>query len=176
MKILIIETGGTISGCVPEYEEIPKMSAIYSQEIDLPHYISEILQYTTHSNITLKVVANKDSREINEQDRNSIVNAIKKYPNIDKILITHGTYTMPETGTYILENLTAEEVAKKSIMITGSMYPWIIAKSDAPANIGASLQALSSNIKGVHICMHQRLFDPRKVKKDAENLLFKDSE
>ncbi len=81
---------------------------------------------------------------------------------------------MPETGNFILDNLDKTILDNSAIIITGSMFPWNIIGSDAPLNLGASLACLSiiDNF-GVKICMHGKLFDPKKTTKDLNNLIFK---
>jgi len=172
MKLLIIETGGTISGCAPEYSPVPKMSSIYSRHVDFSHYISQVLSFCLFEEIISTKVCFKDSRDIDLSDRERIAQIIIENDNISQVIIFHGTYTMPETGQYLIDKLPRAILKQKKIILTGSMYPWIFYQSDAPANIGSSLQALSLVDPGIYICMHQRLFDPRKVKKDAEQLLF----
>ena len=92
---------------------------------------------------------------------------------VKKFLITHGTYTMPDTGKYLMNNLSKKTIEGSTIIITGSMYPWNVYGSDAPMNLGASVsQLISGYVNGVWICMHGKLFDPRHVSKNVDKLIF----
>ncbi len=80
---------------------------------------------------------------------------------------------MSETGEFLINNLPKDVLASSTIILTGAMYPWNVYGSDAPMNLGASIsQLISEHVSGVWICMHGKLFDPRKVNKDAEKRIF----
>ena len=98
-----IKTGGTIGGCIPEYREIEKLAQIFPDMIDLDKYLTQSLR--VFANYTEKVVCHKDSREITEEDRAAIVKTIEtEFVNgTTKFIVTHGTYTMPETGKYLTD-------------------------------------------------------------------------
>ena len=174
-KVHHIKTGGTIGGCVPEYREIEILAGIFPDMIDLDKYLAQSLKiFAAYSETT---VCHKDSREVTDDDRDQVVATIdQKYQEgIKKFLITHGTYTMPETGQYLMDNLPSQVKKDAQIIITGSMYPWTVLGSDAPINLGAALGLLlNSDRPMIAICMHSKLFDPRKVEKDEQNLIFRE--
>lgn len=175
--IFHIQTGGTIGGCVPEYPEIEKLALLFWDNIDFKKHIKN--SFNLQDSYESSIICHKDSREITEEDRINIVEEITKnhhQKKINKFLITHGTFTMPETGKYILENLPKATLEDMSIIITGSMFPWNIIGSDAPMNLGASIACLTNleNL-GVKICMHAKLFNPNKVTKDLNKLIFQDT-
>ncbi len=156
-----IKTGGTIGGCIPEYQEIETLANIFPDTVDLDKYLSESLRIFAEYGES--VVCHKDSRAVNDADRQMIVDIIvREYgKGVNKFLITHGTYTMPETGKYLLEHLPAPVLLKVQVIVTGSMYPWTVLGSDAPINLGAALGLLlNTNNPAVAICMHGKLFDP----------------
>ena len=171
-----IKTGGTIGGCVPEYREIELLADTFPDMINLDKFLTKSLKvYATYTETT---VCHKDSREIEDADRAEIAKVIEtQYEGgVKKFILTHGTYTMPETGKYLVENLSEEVKANCQILLTGSMFPWTVLGSDAPINLGAALGILlNNNDARIAICMHAKLFDPLKVTKDAENLIYKDA-
>ena len=82
---------------------------------------------------------------------------------------------MPDTGTFLLQELPPDLIKETTIILTGAMFPWNLIGSDAPMNLGASLACLINEPpKGVFICMHGKLFDPRSVKKNEEELIFEE--
>jgi L-asparaginase/Glu-tRNA(Gln) amidotransferase subunit D len=91
-------------------------------------------------------------------------------------LITHWTYTMPDTWIF-LENYIDKDILKNiSVVITWAMFPWNVFWSDAPMNVWASISSLLNSEKplGVKICMHWKNWDVNHIKKDAENLIFEE--
>lgn len=171
-----IKTGGTIGGCVPEYTEIEHLAGIFPDMVDLDKFLAKSLKI--YAEYTESTVCHKDSRAIQDTDRSEILNTIERQhaAGVRRFLVTHGTYTMPETGVYLREHLPAAVQAEVQIIITGSMFPWTVLGSDAPINLGAALGILlNTNDARIAICMHGRLFDPAKVTKDTENLIFTDA-
>lgn len=75
----------------------------------------------------------KDSRQLGENDRKEILKAIEESPS-NKIIITHGTYTMPDTARYLKANLKRND---QTIILTGSMIPIKgFSPSDGTFNLG----------------------------------------
>lgn len=170
-----IKTGGTIGGCVPEYPEIELLAGTFPDMVNLDKFLTKSLKI--YADYSETVVCHKDSREITDADRARIIEAIggQYVLGIRKFLVTHGTYTMPETGQYIINNLPQNIKDTTQIIITGSMFPWAVLGSDAPLNLGAALGLLlNTENPTISICMHARLFDPVKVKKDSSKLLFEE--
>lgn len=174
-KILHLSTGGTIDGHVPEYPEIKKAKDIFGDISNLNNYIVET--FKIHSDYSSKEICSKDSRDITDEDRKKLTQTIEKaytINKIDKFLVTHGTFTMPETGKYLLLNIDKSILKKISVVITGAMFPLNVVGSDALLTVGASISSLlnTQNPLGVIICMHGKNWNPEKVKKDTQNLIF----
>lgn len=172
-KLLLLTTGGTIGGCVPEYVEIEQIANLFSDTINFEKHVTQsfkaAIKYEEFE------VCKKDSREITDDDRSIIAQTIEReYQQGTKLfLVTHGTFTMSDSGKFLLNSLSDEILKDASIVLTGAMYPWNVYGSDAPMNLGASIsQLLSGNAQGVTICMHGKLFDPLKVVKDPNRRLF----
>lgn len=172
-KLLLIKTGGTIDGCVPEYVEIEQIANLFNDSVNFNKHITQ--SFKAAVKFSEFEVAKKDSRDITDSDRRIINEVIEREfrQGTKKFLITHGTFTMPETGEFLINNLSKDVLAGSIILLTGAMYPWNVYGSDAPMNLGASIsQLISEYVSGVWICMHGKLFDPRKVSKDVEKRIF----
>ncbi len=174
MKILHLQTWWTITWNVPEYKEIEDIANIFFDYVDIWKYI--VYSMKAKCKYSFVKICNKDSREILDIDRQRIVDEITKWYNnwIKLFLITHWTYTMPETWKYIEKNLDKIILNDISVVITWAMYPWSILWSDAPMNIWASISSLlnAQNQLWVKICMHWINWDVNNIEKDVGKLLF----
>lgn len=78
-------------------------------------------------------VCMKDSRSLTQEDQKNILNVIENATQ-KKIIITHGTYTMPDTARFLKANLKRND---QTIILTSSMLPIKgFCPSDGPFNLG----------------------------------------
>lgn len=102
----------------------------------------------------------KDSRQLKPSDVDNILAAVKRSPH-RRIIITHGTYTMPDTARFLKARLGKTQ---RIIVLTGSMIPIHgFAPSDGTFNLGFALGRLDSLSPGVHIAMNGKIFTPEEV-------------
>lgn len=106
----------------------------------------------------------KDSRNLTAQDRERICKTADESPHT-KIIITHGTYTMPDTAKYLKENLKRKD---QTIILTGAMIPLGFSPSDGGFNLGYAVAQLENLPAGVYVCMNGEVFEAGKVKKDVK--------
>ena len=157
MKILFIQTGGTID------KDYPHTTKGWAFEITDPasKRILDFLNPSFEYNVI--TACRKDSLELNNTDREIIAKLIEDN-KADGYVITHGTDTMVETGEY-LDKL----ISKKKVVITGAMLPQRFSNSDAPINLGLAIGALSSLDDGVYVAMHGIVKLWSKVKRDLNS-------
>lgn len=105
-------------------------------------------------------VCQKDSLELTDDDRAAILAAVLARPE-RRILITHGTDTMPVTAAF-LKGHTAD----KTVVLTGAMQPALMRETDAPFNIGFAAAATALLAPGVYIAMNGRIFEAGRVRKN----------
>ena len=155
MKILFIQTGGTID------KDYPKQVEGYAFEISEPA-VRQILERVNPS-FEYEVISllRKDSLDLTVKDKKKIFEECEK-ANTDKIIITHGTDTMIETATFLTE------VKNKTIILTGAFKPEKFTNSDADFNVGVAVGALNILGKGVFIAMNGGVFKYDEVKRDIE--------
>ena len=104
----------------------------------------------------------KDSRSLDETDRKNILKTAQNSP-CKKIIITHGTYTMPDTARYLKANL---KVRDKTIILTGSMIPLKgFSPSDGPFSLGYSVAKVQDLGHGIYVCMNGKVFSPNEIVK-----------
>ena len=153
MEIMVITTGGTIDKIY--------FDAKSEFQVGEPQ-IGEVLR---EANVTVKVeimpLLRKDSLDLTDQDRRSIVDAVKSCPQ-QRVIVTHGTDTMLTTARYL------QAVAEKTIVLTGAMQPAKFRTTDAIFNIASAVTAVQLLPPGVYIAMNGRIFDPETSRKNRE--------
>jgi L-asparaginase len=102
----------------------------------------------------------KDSREIIDKDRELILKKCKECKE-DKIVITHGTFTMADTARFL-----GKRIKNKTIILVGSMIPFNEQKSDALFNLGCAITAAQTLKKGTYITMNGKIFLSHNVRKN----------
>ena len=156
-QILILTTGGTIDKIY--------FDAKSTYEVGPPN-ISELLAELNLS-ISYRIVSvlRKDSLDLTDDDRQLIYDQAADSEET-RILITHGTDTMIETGTKL------QTIDNKTIVLTGALQPALFKTSDALFNIGSALAAVQTLDSGVYIAMSGRIFDCTKVRKNHQTNRF----
>ena len=61
----------------------------------------------------------KDSRELKREDLENVLKTVEESP-YKKIIITHGTYTMPDTARFLKANLKRND---QTVILTASAVP-----------------------------------------------------
>lgn len=158
--IHVITTGGTIDSV---YDPI-KIALAVSKQSFIPKYFEELLNsLKPYAEIKFSEVCMKDSRYLNEQDRKEILKTVEE-SETDNIIITHGTYTLPETARFLKENLRRQD---QVIILVGSMIPLKgFDFSDAPFNLGYAFAKVQDLPAGIYVCMNARVFTAKEVAKD----------
>lgn len=154
-KIEFIITGGTIDS----YYDSVKDAITPLMRTALPSFIESL---KLSEQITFKVICMKDSRSLTPIDVKKVLQIINK-SKIKKIIITHGTYTMPDTARFLAANLKRKD---QTIILTGAMIPLTgFSPSDAPFNLGYSLALVKTLNPGLYVCMNGQIFTPQEVSK-----------
>jgi L-asparaginase len=155
MNITILITGGTIDNLEYGHEDdVPKR-----QKSLIPDLIK---QARITESIETKVVCFKDSKFVNDTDREKMLLHCKTSSS-NNIIITHGTMTMPETAMYLgVHNL------KKTIVLFGAAVPGNKSNSDALFNLGLAMAAVKTLAHGVYVTMNGQIFSHDNVKKNLE--------
>ena len=154
-SIHFILTGGTIDS----HYDGTKDTVVPNEHSVIPEFINSLRLYTKNE---FTEVCMKDSREITQNDRNEILKAVEESP-CQKIIITHGTYTIPDTARFLKANLKRND---QVIILTGSLIPIKgFSPSDGTLNLGYAISQAEILEGGVYVCMNCKTFNPEEVLK-----------
>ena len=159
--IRIIITGGTFD---KHYDEI--RGILTFKDTHLP----EILKYVRCS-LPIELELNQliDSLDMHLANRLKILESCRRAPE-SRIVVTHGTDTMIETG-----RILGEAGLGKSIALTGAMVPYSFTASDAVFNLGCAITAVQLQPPGVYVTMNGRVFPWDRVRKHRETGTFEEA-
>jgi L-asparaginase len=161
MKILFIQTGGTID------KDYPRLTKGYAFEITEPAVRRILGKIQPVFENEISTLMQKDSLDITDEDRAKLLTACRNADE-EKIIITHGTDTMIETARYLAV------IKDKVIILTGAMRPERFSDSDADFNIGVAVGAVQTLSNGIYVVMNGMVYPADKVKRDLNTGRFVD--
>ena len=124
----------------------------------LPELLAES---NIHDGYRVQELMRKDSLEMTDADRQAVLEAVSA-SECDRILITHGTDTMPETAAALAK------LQGKTIVLIGAMQPARMRRTDALFNIGFAWSAVQLLSPGVYIAMNGEVFEAGTVRKNLK--------
>ncbi|WP_017930919.1 asparaginase domain-containing protein [Robiginitomaculum antarcticum] len=154
--VLIITTGGTLDKDHDTYTEGLVLSGT-----DASH-LGELLARGRCYYPREIALMSKDSLEINDDDRASILGALSSAEET-AVVITHGTSTMDKTAAFL-----SGKTGEKTVILTGAMRPFAIGKSDAGFNVGGAVIAAQLLPAGVYAVMNGRIFAAKDIHKNEK--------
>lgn len=153
--IHFLMTGGTIDSVWDAKLD----SVVISEHSIIPTYIDKI-DFQEEVNFT--EVCMKDSRALTEEDLANILKAIEQTQS-DKIVVTHGRYTMPDTVKFLSKKL---KDLKKTIVLTGATSPIRGSEaSDAFFNLGYAVGKVQELKPGIYVCVNGRTLNLEEIDK-----------
>lgn len=153
MKLRIVTTGGTIDKLY--------FDAKSEYQVGEPQIAGILRDVGVAFDYEVTALMRKDSLEMEEADRRHIRDAVTAAAE-SRVLITHGTDTMLDTARAL------EDVAGKTIVLTGALNPARFQDSDAMFNIGCAVAAAQVCPPGVYIAMNGRVWRPSEVRKNVD--------
>src|SRR3989344_3882864 len=156
--IRLITTGGTIDETGQDAEGM----SLFSET-----HVGGMLRGATVSiPVLVEVAMLKESRRMTDADREVIARRCSECPE-NRILITHGTYTMADTARYL-----GERISDKTIVLFGSLVPFTKEKSEAVSNLQFALDSLQKLPVGVYVAMEERVFNWDNLTKNPQTGTF----
>ncbi len=151
--IQIFTTGGTID----------KVYFDANSEFEVGHSVlPELLSESNiHEGYRLQELMRKDSLEMDDKDREIILNAVLAC-EYQQILITHGTDTMANTAAVLAD------LKEKTIVLVGAMQPARMRRTDTTFNIGFAWASVQLLPPGVYIAMNGEVFAAGAVRKNLK--------
>jgi L-asparaginase len=129
-RIRVLATGGTIAGAQASATDYGYKSGAY----DVNSLLSAVPNLNKLAVITGEQVANIGSQDMNDEIWLRLAkrtNEVLASPDVDGVLITHGTDTLEETAYF----LTLVVKSDKPVVMVGSMRPATAISADGPGNI-----------------------------------------
>jgi len=165
-NIVILATGGTIAGIAGNTTITVGYKAA---AITVETLIEMVPEIETIANISGQQVVQISSQDMNNDIWVMLgkkVNELLSSPDVDGIVITHGTDTMEETAYYL--HLVVD--SEKPVVLVGAMRPSTAMSADGPNNLyNAVVLAGSANArrKGVLVVMNDTIYSAREVTKSS---------
>ena len=168
MKILFVQTGGTID------KDYPHTTKGWAFEIgDEPAFERTLKKINPSFEFAVVSAMKKDSLEITDEDRGKLVGCIASEIDYDKVIITHGTDTMPETAEYLDLAHKVPALKHKTIVITGAMRPERFSNSDADVNLGMAIATVQTAAPGIYLCMHGLVIPQDQIERNMDTGQYK---
>ena len=130
-------------------------------------HLAEMLRLgRSRVDVAVRTLMMVDSLDMTDADRELIVRNCVQCAE-SRIVITHGTDTMVETARAI-----ADDMEKKTVVLTGAMVPYAFGSSDGLFNLGSALSLVQVLPPGVYVAMNGRHFPWNQVRKNRETGVF----
>lgn len=162
-NIHILATGGTIAGTGGS-----ATSTNYTAgQVAIGTLLDAVPEIKNIANVTGEQIVKIGSQDMNDQVWLTLakkINQLLARPDIDGIVVTHGTDTMEETAYFL--NLTVK--SNKPVVLTGAMRPSTAISADGPLNLYNAVVtagAKESMDKGVLVAMNGLILGAESVLK-----------
>jgi len=158
--IRILVTGGTFD---KEYNELT--GELYFQST---HTRDMLRLGRCLLDVEIETLMMIDSLQMTATDRDLILERCQAVPET-RIVVTHGTDTMPETAAVLGAAITG-----KTIVLTGAMIPYTFGSSDGMFNLGTALAFAQTLVPGVYVAMNGKCFPWNHVRKNRAAGVFEE--
>ena len=156
MSILILVTGGTFDR---DYDELH--GTLEFGDTHLPQMLE---LGRCRLDVEVRMIYLMDSLEMTDAHRGHILEECRR-SDARRIVITHGTDTMVQTGAQLAKGLAG---LGKTVVLTGAMIPFAFGSSDGLFNLGSALSFAQSLPEGVYVAMNGRVFPWDNCRKNRE--------
>lgn len=156
--IHFITMGGTIDSAWSGIED----AIVVSKESNIPSFFAK---FPLLNETLFTQVCAKDSRAVTEDDLKKLVETAEGSP-AQMIVITHGTFTMPDTAHFLKKHLKRTD---QTIVLTASTTPIKgFEMSEAPLNLGYAISQVQFLKPDVYICMKGKAFTSEQLDEEIK--------
>ena len=165
--ILVITTGGTIDSHYDPAKGVP-YHVPQTGESAVPFALKEL---GLDGRCYVHELCSKDSKEITRKELSDILAQMKRHQNIKKIIITHGTDTMPRNARQLEAMLARQDKQDRTVIFTGGMEPLrddqlnIRPDADGWANLKLAVEGADSKEAGVYVAVNGKVHDAQAIDK-----------
>ena len=162
-NVVILATGGTIAGA----GESSVGTAYTSGKLPIEVLLNAVPEARKIANLTGEQIASVGSQAMHDSVWLKLakrINELTAKPDVDGIVITHGTDTEDETGFFL--QLTVK--TNKPVVLVGAMRSATAISADGPANLYNAIVTAANTAsagRGVLVCMNDRIYSAREVTK-----------
>ncbi len=162
-RIKVLATGGTIAGAQASQSEYGYKSGSFNVQ-DL---IKAVPQMNDLAVITGEQIVNIGSQDMNDEVWLKLarrVNEVLAQPDVDGVVITHGTDTLEETSYFL--NLVVK--SDKPVVMVGSMRPATAISADGPMNLYSGMAVAvdpRARGRGVLVVLNDTIHAAREITK-----------
>jgi L-asparaginase len=163
-NVTILATGGTIAGTAGAATQV---AGYVAAKVPVEQLIDAVPDLKKLANVKGEQVAQVASESMTNDIWLKLakrVNALLAQPDVDGIVITHGTDTLEETAYFL--NLVVK--SRKPVVLVGAMRPSTAISADGPFNIYNAVAVASSNEsagRGVLVSLNDQISSARDVTK-----------
>jgi L-asparaginase len=128
-NVVVLATGGTIAGAAATDVQ----AGYTSGQVGVDQLLAAVPQARKLANMKGEQIANIGSQDMNDEVWLKLakrINELLAMPDVDGIVITHGTDTIEETGYFL--NLVVK--SRKPVVLTAAMRPSTALSADGPLN------------------------------------------
>ena len=128
-NVVVLATGGTIAGAAATDVQ----AAYTSGQVGVEQLLAAVPQAKKFASLKGEQIANIGSQDMNDEVWLKLakrINELAAMPDVDGIVITHGTDTIEETAYFL--NLVVK--SKKPVVLTAAMRPSTALSADGPLN------------------------------------------
>ncbi|MCE5334606.1 MAG: type II asparaginase [Desulfobacteraceae bacterium] len=168
-RIQLLATGGTIAGAQAD----TKQSGYKAGSFSIEYLINAVPQLKTIAELSGEQIVNIGSQDMSDAVWLKLagrVNQLLGQPDVDGVVITHGTDTMEETAYFL--NLVVK--SDKPVVMVGSMRPATAISADGPMNLynGVAVAAHpDARGRGVLVVLNDEIHYAREVQKQNSTQL-----
>jgi L-asparaginase type II len=164
-KVLVIGTGGTISGVQAE----PGTLTGYEMKRGANEIVASIPVVAQYADVETEQFGQISSPDITPEHWIRLVNRINELfaerPELAGIVVTHGTARLEETAFFLYLTVKSD----RPVVMAAAQRPATGISADGPLNVLSAIRVAGSPAargKGVMVVMDNRILSARDVKKD----------